>query len=51
MGAYQLAESTRNELVELSRNEGEVVTGDEKFGPRVAQMLQSIVATTEYLFA
>jgi hypothetical protein len=51
LGGYILAESTQNELVALARNEGEVQTGDEKFDVRVAQMLQSIVATTEYLFA
>ena len=51
LGAYELAEVTRNELVSLARSEGELLTGAEDFGPRVAQMLQSIVATTEYLFA
>jgi len=51
LGAYELAASTRNELVALARHEGEVQTGDEKFAVRVTQMLQSIVATTEYLFA
>jgi hypothetical protein len=51
LGAYELAESTRSELVDLARNEGELQTSDDKFGTRVAQMLQSIVATTEYLFA
>jgi uncharacterized protein (DUF1800 family) len=51
LGCYVLADSTHNELVALARNEGEVQTGDEKFDVRVTQMLQSIVATTEYLFA
>jgi hypothetical protein len=51
LGGYKLAEETRSELVALARNEGEVDTGAEKFPRRVAQMLQSIVATTEYLFA
>ena len=51
LGAYELAEETRNELVALARDEGEVQTGAENFSTRVAQMLQSIVATTEYLFA
>jgi hypothetical protein len=37
--------------VALARGEGEIQTGAEKFPQRAAQMLQSIVATTEYLFA
>jgi uncharacterized protein (DUF1800 family) len=51
LGAYELAEETRNELVALARGEGEIQTGADNFSTRVAQMLQSIVATTEYLFA
>ena len=51
LGAYELAEVTRTELVDLARNEGELRTGTDEFGQRVGQMLQSIVATTEYLFA
>jgi hypothetical protein len=51
LGGYQLSAETRGELVALARNEGDVDTGSEKFPQRVAQMLQSIVATTEYLFA
>jgi hypothetical protein len=51
LGGYQLAPETRGELVTLARSEGEIRTGDEKFPQRAAQMLQSIVATTEYLFA
>jgi uncharacterized protein (DUF1800 family) len=51
LGAYELADETRNELVALARGEGEVQTSAENFPTRVAQMLQSIVATTEYLFA
>ena len=51
LGAYELAEVTRTELVSLARGEGELRTGADEFGPRVGQMLQSIVATTEYLFA
>ncbi|MFQ6027397.1 MAG: DUF1800 family protein, partial [Dehalococcoidia bacterium] len=51
LGAYQLAEATRTQLVELARSEGEIRTGTEEFNQRVGQMLQSIVATTEYLFA
>jgi hypothetical protein len=51
LGCYVLADSTRSELVALARNEGDIQTADEKFDVRVTQMLQSIVATTEYLFA
>ena len=51
LGAYKLEEETRNELVSLAQSEGEVRTGTEEFDQRVGQMLQSIVATTEYLFA
>jgi uncharacterized protein (DUF1800 family) len=51
LGGYQLAPETRGELVTLARSEGEIQTGAEKFPQRVAQMLQSIVATTEYIFA
>jgi uncharacterized protein (DUF1800 family) len=51
LGGYELSAETRSELVALARNEGAIDTGAEKFPRRVAQMLQSIVATTEYLFA
>jgi uncharacterized protein (DUF1800 family) len=51
LGGYRLAAETRSELVELARNAGELRTDAPDFSRRVAQMLQSIVATTEYLFA
>jgi hypothetical protein len=51
LGGYKLADETRSELVTLARNGGEIRTGDAGFPQRAAQMLQSIVATTEYLFA
>ena len=38
-------------LVALAQKGGEIRTGAEDFPQRAAQMLQSIVATTEYLFA
>jgi len=50
LGAYQLADETRTELVAMAQGEGELRTSSEEFAPRVGQMLQSIVATTEYLF-
>ena len=51
LGAYELADVTRNEMLSLARSEGEIRTGTKEFEDRVGQMLQSIVATTEYLFA
>jgi uncharacterized protein (DUF1800 family) len=50
LGAYELVESTRNQMLALARSEGQIRTGTEEFSRRVGQMLQSIVATTEYLF-
>ena len=51
LGSYQVAQETRNQLVDLANSEGEIRTDSEQFSQRVGQMLQSIVATTEYLFA
>jgi uncharacterized protein (DUF1800 family) len=51
LGGYRLTSETYNELVTLARNSGELKTDAEDFPRRAAQMLQSIVATTEYLFA
>ena len=51
LGAYELTEVTRNELLAMSQGEGDIRTGTQEFESRVGQMLQSIVATTEYLFA
>ena len=51
LGAYELADVTRNEMLDLAKTEGELRTGTPEFENRVGQMLQSIVATTEYLFA
>jgi hypothetical protein len=51
LGAYQLADETRKQLLELANSEGELRTDSEGFSLRVGTMLQSIVATTEYLFA
>jgi hypothetical protein len=51
LGGYKLADETRSELVTLARNGGALQTGSTEFPQRAAQMLQSIVATTEYLFA
>ena len=51
LGSYEVAQETRNQLVDLANSEGEIRTDSEQFSQRVGQMLQSIVATTEYLFA
>ena len=51
LGAYELADETRTQLLALAESEGEVRTGTKEFDGRVGQMLQSRVATTEYLFA
>ena len=51
LGSYEVAQETRNQLVDLAKSEGEIRTDSDQFPQRVGQMLQSIVATTEYLFA
>jgi uncharacterized protein (DUF1800 family) len=51
LGHYELAEETRGELVALARSGGTIQTSAADFSQRAAQMLQSIVSTTEYLFA
>jgi uncharacterized protein (DUF1800 family) len=51
LGNYQLSDETRSELIAMAQNEGDVQTAGEDFPRRATQMLQSIVATTEYLFA
>jgi hypothetical protein len=51
LGGYQLSAETHRELVSLAQNGGPLHSNAADFDSRVAQMLQSIVATTEYLFA
>lgn len=51
LGAYEISEETRGQLIELAQSEGEIRTAGPEFDQRVAQMLQSMVATTEYIFA
>ena len=51
LGSYQMAPETQKQLIELAGSEGEIRTDSEKFSGQVTTMLQSIVATTEYLFA
>ena len=50
LGHYELAEPTRERLVAHAEKWGELRTGTEEFSNRVAQMLQLIVATQEYIF-
>ncbi len=50
LGSYVMTPETRKQLLELAENEGEIRTDSEEFPNRVSTMLQSIVATTEYLF-
>ena len=51
LGSYQMAQETQTQLIELAGSEGEIRTDSERFPSQVTTMLQSIVATTEYLFA
>ena len=51
LGCYQMAQETRLQLIELAGSEGEIRTDSERFPGQVTTMLQSIVATIEYLFA
>jgi uncharacterized protein (DUF1800 family) len=51
LGSYVLADETRKQLLELANSEGEIRSDAEDFPVKVATMLQSIVATTEFLFA
>ena len=51
LGSYKLADETRNQLLELAASDGEIRSDSDGFPRQVATMLQSIVATTEYLFA
>ena len=51
LGSYQVAGETREQLVQLAASEGDIRTDSEKFPGQVTTVLQSIVATTEYLFA
>ena len=51
LGGYELAEDTLDKLVAHAKKGGELRTGTEEFAQSVAQMLQLIVATPEYLYA
>ena len=51
LGHYELADETRSMLVENAQNSGELSTSSKEFAGRVAQTLQTIAATKEYLYA
>ncbi len=51
LGAYELAEVTRSQLVDHLSKGGDLVPGTEHFSQRVGQTLQLIVSTQEYQFA
>ena len=51
LGSYRMAQETQTQLMELAGGEGEIRTDSERFPGQVTTVLQSIVATTEYLFA
>ncbi len=51
LGHYQLAEDNTRMLISHLEKEGEIKTEAKDFPERVAQLLQMIVATKEYLYA
>ena len=51
LGHYELAVATRSRLVAHAQQSGEMGTNTEEFSQQVAEMLQMIVATKEYLYA
>ena len=51
LGGYELGEQTRGKLVAHAGSGGELRTETEEFAQSVAQTLQLIVATPEYLYA
>ena len=51
LGGYQLADETRDQLVEHGQKGGVPAPGTAEFSNRVGEILQLIVATQEYQFA
>ena len=51
LGGYQLADETRDQLVEHAEKGGVTAPGTAEFSNRVGEILQLIVATQEYQFA
>ena len=51
LGSYKMAPETQKQLAELAGSAGAIRTDSGRFPSQVTTVLQSIVATTEYLFA
>ncbi|MCI0799165.1 MAG: DUF1800 family protein, partial [Chloroflexi bacterium] len=51
LGHYEVADETRQNLVEHAQKSGDLSTDTREFPKHVATMLQLIVATKEYLYA
>ena len=51
LGHYEVADETRQNLLEHARKSGDLSTDTREFPKHVATMLQLIVATKEYLYA
>ena len=51
LGSYELAEETREQLVEHVSRGGELIPGADDYANRVGQVLQLIVSTQEFQFA
>ena len=51
LGCYELEPETRQMLINHADKSGDLPTGNPEFAGHVAQMLQMIVATKEYLYA
>jgi len=51
LGHYELADETHRMLVDHAQKHGKLHTNTAEFSQHVAQMLQMIVATKEYLYA
>ena len=51
MGHYELADDTRNMLIDQAGQSGDLNTSSEEFPEQVTKTMQMIVATKEYLYA
>ncbi len=51
LGGYQMGEETQAKMLAHAQKQGELRTTTEEFSRGVAQLLQLIVATPEYLYA
>ena len=51
MGHYELADETHQMLIDHAKKSGDLATDTQEFPSQVAQMLQMIVATKDYLYA